>query len=194
VTDLCRQGSVYEAFIVRRMPLSNGDTWKILRQSASGILHLHKEGIIHRDIAARNFLLNERFDVFVSDFGLARIKEEIDQHSAQSDLGPVRHMAPESIERREFSEASDAYSFGMYMWEVTHRAVPYAGMEAFQIAVGVVNGSLRPTIDVSVDKELASLMQDCWHSDPTQRPMFDEIHRRLKRSNTTVTNGAMNTA
>jgi serine/threonine protein kinase len=112
-------------------------------------MHLHKEGVIHRDIAARNFLLDSRNNVFVCDFGLARVKTGAYQHTASS-LGPVKYMAPESIAKKRYSEASDVWSFGVYMWEVTHAQEPFKGYEVFDVAMGVVNGTLRLSVDPSV--------------------------------------------
>jgi serine/threonine protein kinase len=91
VSAFCAVGSVYDALIVRREPTSPSEVLRILRQSACGILHLHKESVIHRDIAARNFLLDEQRNVRVTDFGLARIKTDAYQHT-KSSLGPVKYM------------------------------------------------------------------------------------------------------
>ena len=59
-------------------------------------------------------------------------------------------MAPESIAKKRYSEASDSWSFGVYMWEVTHRQEPFMEGEIFAIATGVVNGTLRLAIDPAV--------------------------------------------
>jgi serine/threonine protein kinase len=118
-------------------------------QSACGVAHLHKEGVIHRDIAARNFLLDWRNNVSVCDFGLARIKTGAYQHT-KSSLGPVRCMAPESISKKRYSEASDAWSFGVYLWEITHVKPPFANIELYDVMTGVVGGSLRLTIEPAV--------------------------------------------
>lgn len=82
---------MYDALIVRREQLSTIEMLRLLSQSACGILHLHKENVIHRDIAARNFLLDEQRNVFVTDFGLARVKTAAYQHT-KSSLGPVKYM------------------------------------------------------------------------------------------------------
>jgi serine/threonine protein kinase len=93
------------------------------------------ENVIHRDIASRNFLLDAHNNVFVCDFGLARVKVGSYQHTASS-LGPVKYMAPESITKKRYSEASDAWSFGVYMWEVTHAQEPFKDGDTFEIATG----------------------------------------------------------
>ena len=64
-------------------------------------------------------LVGEDFTVYVTDFGFARIKEKGgDGGNTQSTLGPVRHMSPESLKERRYSEKSDVYSFGVLLYEV----------------------------------------------------------------------------
>jgi serine/threonine protein kinase len=169
VTAFCAGGSVHDAFVVRREAFSNAETLRILRESAYGIMHLHKENVIHRDIAARNFLLDEQRNVYVTDFGLARVK-----------TAAYKYMAPESIALKRYSEQSDAFSFGVYIWEVMHRCEPYAGIEInFEMMAGIVNGTLRLSIDVTIATDVKVLMQECWRDDPLKRPSFIAISERL---------------
>ena len=184
--EFCRNGSVEDAFIHRKEEHPYIEIVRILRDSAAGILHLHKESVIHRDIAARNFLLGNMYQVYVTDFGLSRIKTDAYAHT-RSSLGPVKYMAPESIAKKRYSEASDAYSFGVYVWEVLHRQLPYANLDTFEIAMGVVNGSLDLAADESVVMPevrehgvLFELMTACRRRDAAERPLFAEIGRTLR--------------
>jgi serine/threonine protein kinase len=182
VTAFCLGGSVHDAFVVRRESFSNAETLRILRDSACGIMHLHKELVIHRNIAARNFLLDDRRNVFVTDFGLARVKTSVYQHTFSA-MGPFKYMAPESIALQRYSERSDAFSFGVYIWAVLHRREPYANMEIFAVLTGIVDSSLRLAIDASLVvgemRVLADLMHECWQADPLKRPSFDRIMKKL---------------
>jgi len=59
---------------------------KIIKGIIAGMIHLHKEGIIHRDLASRNILLNENYESKISDFGYSRIiksNEEIAQTKSE---------------------------------------------------------------------------------------------------------------
>jgi len=175
VTQFCAKGSLHQAYIVRRDPFTHAETCRILRDAALGVLHLHKEHVIHRDIAARNILLDEHDHVFVTDFGLARVKTSA-YASTKSSIGPVQHMAPESIAKKQFSEKSDVFAFAVLMWEVTHRRDPYAGEEAFQIAMGVVQGT-RLDVDEQLagSAAVAALMRQSWKSQPSDRPEMTDI-------------------
>jgi PAS domain S-box-containing protein len=180
VTQFCAKGSLHQAFIVRRDPYTHAETCRILRDAALGVLHLHREHVIHRDIAARNVLLDEHDHVFVTDFGLARVKTSA-YASTKSSIGPVQHMAPESIGKKQFSEKSDVFAFAVMMWEVTHRRDPYAGQEAFEIAMGVVQGT-RLEIDEQLvgSAALVALLRQSWKSHPHERPEMTDIIKVLR--------------
>jgi len=77
---------------------------KFIAQIALGMLHLHKEKVIHRDLAVRNILLSKHLDAKVADFGLSREQEDTDVMSqTTSTVGPVKWMAPEAISHRQYS-------------------------------------------------------------------------------------------
>mmetsp|Transcript_20958 Transcript_20958/g.29294 ORF Transcript_20958/g.29294 Transcript_20958/m.29294 type:complete len:1024 (+) Transcript_20958:143-3214(+) len=111
------------------------------RDCASGVLHLHAERIIHRDIAARNLLVDKNMRVKVTDFGMSRIRgnsynsNSKDVDTTKSTVGPVRWMAPEAIVHQHYSEKSDTYSFGVTLWELVTRGQPYKGYANLQVAL-----------------------------------------------------------
>ena len=81
--------------------------------------YLSGMGIVHRDLACRNILIDENKILKISDFGLSRVvpEDEVYTLSTYSRL-PLRWMAPESIFHRQFNSASDVWSFGIVLWEI----------------------------------------------------------------------------
>lgn len=76
---------------------------------------------IHRDVAARNVLVNVDFTAKISDFGLSRSADATEGLYAQSKTKKrrlaVKWMAPETFVDRLFTEKSDVFSYGITMWE-----------------------------------------------------------------------------
>jgi serine/threonine protein kinase len=156
---------------------------KIMFQAAKGMQFLHSSGIVHRDLKSLNLLLDAKWNVKVSDFGLTRFKSSLKSKAngqAPGDVaGSVPWMAPEVLEEQSDVEHSlaDVYSFGVIMWEVLTREQPYAGMMPAQIAVAVIRNDLRPSIHsrLRVTEEQGAyvdLMSKCWHRDTAVRSLL----------------------
>jgi len=80
---------------------------------------LDAQSFVHRDIAARNLLLTNRETVKLGDFGLSRKMDETDSYYvASKGKLPIKWMAPESINFRKFTAASDVWMFGVCSWEI----------------------------------------------------------------------------
>ncbi len=110
---------------------------KMAYQAAKGMHFLHSSGIVHRDLKSLNLLLDAKWNVKVSDFGLTKFKADLDRHQnnnrgsgARDALGSVHWMAPEVLAESpgvDFALA-DVYSFGVILWELLTRREPYQGM------------------------------------------------------------------
>lgn len=182
VTMFCSGGSLDKILRDPSVKIELKTTVRMAVEAASGLYHLHCEGVIHRDIAARNCLVGENYHIFVTDFGFARIKENATAEYARTlnAVGPVKHMSPEAMREKKYSEKSDAFSFGVLLWEMFTRKEPYEGEKdlvalAFRIAVQ----GHRLTIPPSVPAPITLLMKDCWETDPHKRPSFRDILKRL---------------
>ena len=172
---------------------------KILYQIADGMATLHENGIVHKDLAARNILMfsfnplnPEHSLVKVSDFGMSSL---LDASAASSyyysadgpkrEL-PVRWMAPESLHRNRWSEKSDVYSFGVLIWEILSMGrVPWglaASNEAIQIKV--TSGEKLPC-QSNFSRVLVDLMNHCCSVNAKDRPTFNALKDRLSRSSST---------
>ena len=81
--------------------------------------YLASTGIVHRDLACRNILVGDGKSLKISDFGMSRIVEADDVY-VKNTRGrlPWKWMAIESIVNREFTTASDVWSYGVVIWEI----------------------------------------------------------------------------
>uniref|UniRef100_A0A8C7XFD6 receptor protein-tyrosine kinase n=1 Tax=Oryzias sinensis TaxID=183150 RepID=A0A8C7XFD6_9TELE len=149
----------------------------MLRGIASGMKYLSDMGYVHRDLAARNILVNSNLVCKVSDFGLSRVLED-DPEGAYTTRGgkiPIRWTAPEAIAYRKFTSASDAWSYGIVLWEVmSYGERPYWEMSNQDVIKAVDEGyRLPPPMDCPAT--LYQLMLDCWQKERNNRPKFEQI-------------------
>ena len=111
----------------------------------------------------------------VGDFGLLRElpKDDTTIHVAETALAlPIRWMAPESLIKREFSPASDMWSFGVVMWEMYNPSkLPYEGLNNIEVTIGV-NKDLRLIIPEVYPPTVKKIMKACWQQSPSKRPSF----------------------
>uniref|UniRef100_A0A3B4AFW5 Ephrin type-A receptor 7 n=1 Tax=Periophthalmus magnuspinnatus TaxID=409849 RepID=A0A3B4AFW5_9GOBI len=149
----------------------------MLRGIAAGMRYLSEMGYVHRDLAARNILVNSNLVCKVSDFGLSRVMDD-DPEAVYTTTGgkiPVRWTAPEAIQYRKFTSASDVWSYGIVMWEVmSYGERPYWDMSNQDVIKAIEEGYRLPA-PMDCPPGLHQLMLDCWQKDRAERPKFDQI-------------------
>ncbi|XP_068785379.1 ephrin type-B receptor 4 [Struthio camelus] len=151
----------------------------MLRGIAAGMRYLADMSYVHRDLAARNILVNSNLVCKVSDFGLSRFLEESSADPTYtSSLGgkiPIRWTAPEAIAFRKFTSASDAWSYGIVMWEVmSFGERPYWDMSN-QDVINAIEQDYRLPPPARCPAALHQLMLDCWQRDRNARPRFGDL-------------------
>ncbi|KAH6937993.1 hypothetical protein HPB50_006085 [Hyalomma asiaticum] len=157
-------------------------------QVACGMAYLQARRFVHRDLAARNLLLASRmqffwvdlfmhFQVKISDFGLSRALAMGSDYYRATTGGrwPLKWYAPESVNFGTFSHASDAWSFGITLWEMyTLGELPYGSLTGVQVLALVEKGE-RLTQPEGCPDWAYSAMQHCWRFSPDERPPFSDL-------------------
>uniref|UniRef100_A0A7N0V9B1 non-specific serine/threonine protein kinase n=1 Tax=Kalanchoe fedtschenkoi TaxID=63787 RepID=A0A7N0V9B1_KALFE len=179
VTEFMNGGSVYDYLHKNKGAFKLPILLKVAIDISRGMEYLHNNDIIHRDLKTANLLMDEKEDVKVADFGVARVKAQSGVMTAET--GTYRWMAPEVIEHKPYDHKADIFSFGVVLWELLTGKIPYEYMTPLQAAIGVVQKGLRPTIPKSTHPKLIELLHRCWLKDPSLRPDFTEIIEILER-------------
>jgi hypothetical protein len=185
VTEYLPQGSLDNLLSNSSVTITPGQALFMAADVASGMSHLHKESIIHCDLAARNLLcvqIKDKIAVKVADFGLSKISESGIYDATSDHKFPVKWSAPEVILHGKFSKASDMWSYGVVLYEIFERRLPYAGMSNKEVIEEVCDKGHRlakPTI-ITMPDELYDLMKLMWDTEPEKRPVFEKIHDDLK--------------
>lgn len=159
-------------------------TWEkrrlIALDIAKGMNFLHFKSIVHRDLKSCNLLVDETGKVKVADFGLGKLVSSGGAGQMKSRVGTMLWMAPEVIKGEPYGKPADVYSFGIVLWELATRLVPYADKDQYAVMFGVSVQGLRPDIPATVPQAWATLMKKCWDQDALLRPTFEEILVSLK--------------
>ncbi|XP_076000725.1 protein kinase Npk [Genypterus blacodes] len=176
VTEYAGGGSLYEYLSSEQseeMDMEQIMTWAI--QIAKGMHYLHAEApvkVIHRDLKSRNVVMTADKVLKICDFGASKF---LSHTTHMTVVGTFPWMAPEVIQSLPVSETCDAYSYGVVLWEMLTREVPFKGFEGLQVAWLVVEKQERLTIPTSCPASFAELMRKCWQAEPKERPQFKQV-------------------
>jgi len=175
VFEFMEGGSLIQ-YLIEHRGISIAKRLDFIRDGARGMAYLESKSIIHRDIAARNFLVDAAARVKVSDFGMARDN----YYSASNAQVPIKWTAPEVLLQAACTTKSDVYSFGVFMWEVCEEGKQPWGTLSNQEVVSIVTDQMR-YLDKPKDStnELYQIMVRCWSFTPNQRPTFKEIAENM---------------
>lgn len=145
-------------------------------QILQGMQYLHKRKIIHRDIATRNCVVDENLNVRIADTALSRDLFPNDYHClGDNENRPIKWMALESLLNKQFSTASDVWSFGVIVWELmTLGQQPYLEVDPFEMALCLKDG-YRLVQPVNCPDELFTVMACCWVMPCEQRPTVPQL-------------------
>ncbi|KAF9106104.1 hypothetical protein BGX27_009320 [Mortierella sp. AM989] len=142
-----------------------------------GLVYLHGKEVVHCDLKAANILTTKNGNVKLSDFGVSlnlKVKE--------SDFGAVagtpNWMAPEVIELKGASPASDIWSLGCTIIEMLTGRPPYAELLAMTTLFRIVEDE-RPPLPNNLSMDLLDFLCQCFQKDPTLRPSAGALGRHI---------------
>ncbi|XP_017770370.1 PREDICTED: tyrosine-protein kinase Dnt-like [Nicrophorus vespilloides] len=145
-------------------------------QIVLGVMYLHSQCICYKDLATRNCVIDEKMRLKITDNSLARDLFPADYAClGDNENRPIKWMAIESLIHKHFTSASDVWSFGVVLWELTTLAhQPFEDIDPFEIASYLGSG-YRLQQPVASPDELYAVMTCCWLSNPIERPNFAQL-------------------
>ena len=159
---------------------------RLARETGLGLEYLHTCGILHRDLKSMNVLLDAQNIAKLSDFGLARVKgETMRSQSGASGQGTLGWMAPELLmHAANHSVRTDIYAFGMTLWEICSRTLPFAQasnaqLVAFWVTIGRIE-AIPDDTPATIRDIIGTATSGCWAREPSLRPSMSDILSRLK--------------
>ncbi|XP_071960573.1 mitogen-activated protein kinase kinase kinase 20-like [Antedon mediterranea] len=178
VTEYAEEGSLYEYISnqCNTLDFTQILTWS--RHMALGMNYLHKEApvkVIHRDLKSRNCVISNKV-LKLCDFGASKVACNTTMMTC---AGTYPWMAPEVIQSMPASESCDTFSYGVVLWELLTREVPFKGLDGIQVAWMVVDKNERLMIPTTCPTLFANLMTNCWKTDPKERLNSQEILKTL---------------
>eukprot|EP00058_Branchiostoma_floridae_P003307 XP_002588795.1 hypothetical protein BRAFLDRAFT_89775 [Branchiostoma floridae] len=180
-----------ELLLILKQPRQNGPLGRFVRyavQISRALEELRRLRISHGDVAARNVLVSGDDVAKLADFGLAHdIYTETTYVPAVNDdvdeLLPLKWMALESLESREFTCESDTWSFGVLLWEIATFGEEPSYQRQRQLScpklVGLLRQGVRLDRPPGCPDKLYDVMKSCWREEPSARPEPADLEQKL---------------
>ena len=176
ITELAPKGSLFD-YLHKNPKTKNNLSLefknKITKQLVHTMAYIHSRGYVHRDLKTQNILLDKNLDMKLCDFGLTKLKSELNSGSGQF-AGTPCYMAPELFDRKFYDDKVDVFAFGTVVWEIYTQKIPYFNCEALEIKQKVTKGEELICSSI-VPKQIASLIEKCRRVKPSERPSFSDI-------------------
>jgi serine/threonine protein kinase len=156
-------------------------------QAAEALEYAHQMGVVHRDVKPANLLLDERGDLWVTDFGLARVQAGPTVTGTGDLVGTLRYMSPEQAAGRPVIDPrSDVYGLGATLYELLTQQPAFPGNDAQRCLRQVLeeepapprrlNRALPPELEVIVLKAMAKHAEERYGS---AQELADDLRRYL---------------
>lgn len=165
---------------VKSQPISTKTKVSICAQVAHGMEHLSNHRFVHKDLAARNCLINSQRRIKVAALSLSKDVYNSEYFHYRQAWIPLRWLPSESVFEDDFSTKSDVWAFGVLMWEVfSHGEMPHAKLSDDEVLEGLQNGKLKLPVPDGCPSKIYKLMVRCWAPSLKERPSFTDIVHAL---------------
>ncbi|KAF0556434.1 kinase-like protein [Gigaspora margarita] len=148
------------------------------KQIASGLKCIHDQNIVHRDLHSKNILVNQD-NLIITDFGLSKTSGS---STVSALTGMFAYLEPQSFIDTTYrrDKASDIYSFGVLLWEISSGRPPFDNQDIFEISNKVKNGEREKPVD-GTPNDYRILYEWAWSQNPKDRPDINMIRAGLEK-------------
>ncbi|WP_159500939.1 serine/threonine-protein kinase [Microbacterium sp. 18062] len=162
-------GEALSTILERDGSLSTDKTLDIVAQTASALQAAHAAGLVHRDIKPGNLLITPDGRVKITDFGIARIADQVPLTATGQVMGTVQYLSPEQASGHPASPATDTYSLGIVAYESLAGKRPFTGESQVAIAMAQINEQ-PPPLPPTVAAPVQNLVMAMIAKKPEDRP------------------------
>ncbi len=162
-------GEPLSAVLEREHTLSIDRVLDIVAQTATALQAAHSAGLVHRDIKPGNLLITPEGRVKITDFGIARIADQVPLTATGQVMGTVQYLSPEQASGHAASPSTDIYSLGIVAYEALAGKRPFSGESQVAIAMAQINDTPPPLPD-SIAEPVRNLIMSCIAKKPADRP------------------------
>ncbi|NJC24229.1 serine/threonine-protein kinase [Arthrobacter pigmenti] len=167
-------GQPLSTIIEREQILSPDRTLSIIGQTATALSVAHQQGLVHRDVKPGNLLIMPEGRVKITDFGIARLADQVPLTATGQVMGTAQYLAPEQATGQQATGSSDIYALGVIGYELLAGRRPFSGESQIAIALAQVNDA-PPALPENIPTPVRALIASMLAKDPADRPANAEL-------------------
>ncbi|WP_313812546.1 protein kinase domain-containing protein [Glutamicibacter sp.] len=162
-------GPPLSTIIERERKLDVDRTLSLIAQTARALAAAHEHGLVHRDVKPGNILVMPSGTVKITDFGIARLADQVPLTATGQVMGTAQYLAPEQATGQNATGSSDIYALGVIGYECLAGRRPFTGESQIAIALAQVNDA-PPPLPESVPAPVRQLIMSMLAKNPADRP------------------------
>ena len=144
---------------------------RIFEKVAAGLVHMHKQGVIHADMKPNNIMLGRGTNAKILDYGLAWVKGEPKDRVQ----GTLEYMAPETAQHKLINERTDIFNFGATMYRLVTLQLPpsvVSDLPGVEMTEKTYRSLVKPVKELNpgCPEEFANLIHKCMSYNALKRP------------------------
>ncbi|XP_048464489.1 serine/threonine-protein kinase Nek10 [Rhincodon typus] len=148
--------------------------WNIFIQICLALRYLHKEKrIVHRDLTPNNIMLGELDKVTITDFGLAKQKQE--NSKMTSVVGTILYSCPEIVKSEPYGEKADIWAAGCILYQMATLNPPFYSSNMLSLATKIVEAAYEPVPEGLYSHKVFETIKRCLTPDSEERPDVVEV-------------------
>ncbi|XP_077347575.1 serine/threonine-protein kinase Nek10 isoform X8 [Lithobates pipiens] len=167
-------GEHFKSLKEKKQQFTEERLWHIFVQLCLALRYLHKEKwIVHRDLSPNNIMLGERDKVTVTDFGLAKQKQE--NSKLTSIVGTILYSCPEVVKSEPYGEKADVWAAGCILYQMATLNPPFHSTNMLSLATKIVEAVYVPVPEGMYSEKVSNTIKRCLTSDADLRPDIVEV-------------------
>ncbi len=186
-------GDSLAKILEQRKTLPGVEVLDIVAQTARALYAAHQEGLVHRDVKPGNLLITPEGQVKITDFGIARVADQVSLTATGQVMGTVQYLAPEQATGKPATPATDIYSLGIVAYEALAGTRPFTGDNQMAIAMSQIRDT-PPPLPETIDPAVSELIMSCLAKKAIMRPATAlELAQRAEKISGKSPRGQFNT-
>ncbi|KAF9780780.1 kinase-like domain-containing protein [Thelephora terrestris] len=195
ISEWMTNGNINQFVRARR----DANRFQLVTDVAEGLIHMHRNGMIHGDLKGENILIDQTGSARLADFGLLTITSDTTNITSSNSFlegGTYLRMSPELLDPEKFNfkdnrptKSSDCYALGMTVYEVLSGRLPFYHYEdctSYFIIAKVLDGA-HPQRPQGAEgtwfiNAVWSILERCWATNPADRPKVKDVRRCMEKN------------